>query len=496
MSGCDSIVQTTVSQYASIPTTAVNAIICPGDSYTLPDGTTVNAAGTYNTTLSAMNGCDSIVQTTVNQYASIPATAVSVSLCPGETHVLPNGQTVSTTGVYNVTLPAQNGCDSLVQTTVTILTSPVTSISVVLCPGESYTLQNGQVVDTAGVYDVKYNASNGCDSLLRTSLTYFAPIPPVEVQVGLCPGETHTLPNGQIVSAPGIYEVTLTAPNGCDFIVLTTVNGLMIPVNVVDVDLCPGETYTLPDGQTVDTAGTYDVTLTGTNGCDSIVRTMVEQLDAPMLISDYILCAGEVFILPGGTTTTTPGDYDFPFIGPNGCTGIHTYGIFFYPAIQVGNVEILAENGQGNGSISLGGVSGGAGGGYNYLWSNGATTPTIDSLTFGTYRVTITDQGGCTAIFEYIVQIVGLNDLSANMSLQISPNPFFTNLSIALEVENPGSNRFEIRLFDAFGRLCQTAALAPGTLLTLDTEYLPGGIYFVQLLENEKIVSGKRVVKQ
>src|SRR6185437_2380765 len=41
-------------------------------------------------------------------------------------------------------------------------------------------------------------------------------------------------------------------------------------------------------------------------------------------------------------------------------------------------------------------TAGGGTPGYNYAWSNAATTSTINGLTAGTYNVTVTDANGCT----------------------------------------------------------------------------------------------------
>ena len=51
-------------------------------------------------------------------------------------------------------------------------------------------------------------------------------------------------------------------------------------------------------------------------------------------------------------------------------------------------------NGGSDGSIITNTIGGT--GAYTYLWSNGATTSSITSLTSGTYTVTVTDQGGNT----------------------------------------------------------------------------------------------------
>ncbi|MFN8397566.1 MAG: M12 family metallo-peptidase [Bacteroidia bacterium] len=55
----------------------------------------------------------------------------------------------------------------------------------------------------------------------------------------------------------------------------------------------------------------------------------------------------------------------------------------------------VACNGGSTGSATAAPVGGG--GPYTYLWSTGATTPTINNLNAGTYTVTISDSWGCTA---------------------------------------------------------------------------------------------------
>ena len=57
--------------------------------------------------------------------------------------------------------------------------------------------------------------------------------------------------------------------------------------------------------------------------------------------------------------------------------------------------------GSGSGSITVN-VSGGSAP-YNYVWSNGGTTSTIDNLSAGSYSVTITDGSGCQVNGSYTV---------------------------------------------------------------------------------------------
>lgn len=58
-------------------------------------------------------------------------------------------------------------------------------------------------------------------------------------------------------------------------------------------------------------------------------------------------------------------------------------------------------NGKATGSVSVT-VSGGTPN-YTYLWNNTATTPDINSLSAGTYLLTITDNNGCTLQFTQVL---------------------------------------------------------------------------------------------
>ena len=65
-----------------------------------------------------------------------------------------------------------------------------------------------------------------------------------------------------------------------------------------------------------------------------------------------------------------------------------------------------SQCGLNNGSASV--VAAGGTAPYTYLWNNGATTATINSLAAGTYSVTVTDANGCTTSCTEVVQGVGV----------------------------------------------------------------------------------------
>ena len=66
------------------------------------------------------------------------------------------------------------------------------------------------------------------------------------------------------------------------------------------------------------------------------------------------------------------------------------------PIIITPTVINASDEMTADGSISLE-VIGGTGP-YTYMWSNGATTSTVENLPFGTYSVKVTDANGCICL--------------------------------------------------------------------------------------------------
>ena len=129
-----------ITQPASI-IVSQNPNICFGSTYTLPSGIIVNTAGTYSDTLTSSTGCDSVFTTnlTVNPIASF---AQSQNICFGNSYTLPSGTVVSAAGTYNDTIMSIAGCDSIVTTNLTITPKPnvTTSPDIILAANSSTTL--------------------------------------------------------------------------------------------------------------------------------------------------------------------------------------------------------------------------------------------------------------------------------------------------------------------------------------------------------------------
>ncbi|MFM7079326.1 MAG: hypothetical protein ACKOYC_06000, partial [Bacteroidota bacterium] len=185
-----------------------------------------------------------------------------------------------------------------------------------------------------------------------------------------------TTPN-PIVGA-GCYVLTVTNPsNGCSATDTVCVNAdVQVPTITVSSNspascfaACNGAavvtasglsapfTYAWSNGSAVPNptglcAGTYTVTVTGTNGCTSNSSITIQQPSAALQIASS-------------------------------------------------SIQNASCNGSSNGNITVS-VSGGTSP-YSYQWSNGSTTATSGSVSVGSYQVTVTDANGCVANSNTII---------------------------------------------------------------------------------------------
>lgn len=138
------------------------------------------------------------------------------------------------------------------------------------------------------------------------------------------------------------------------------------------------------------------------------------------------LCTYQWSTVPAQTGATAinllAGNYTVTVTDMNGCS-ISQQAIVAQASIIniAANVTQIGCSGQSNGSIVLN-VNGGATP-YSYLWSNGATTSNVSSLTAGTYTVTVSDSSGCYQNQSYIIlQPQPVMQITVNVS-----NPILCN---------------------------------------------------------------------
>jgi hypothetical protein len=151
-----------------VPTTTnTTAATCQGDSLFV-GGAYQTTAGVYTDSLSTVSGCDSIVNTTLS-FTAPTTTNTMLNACAGDS-IFVGGALQTIDGIYTDTLANMTGCDSIVSTDLTFLAPFSTNVLVNLCAGDSV-LVNGNYETTAGSYPILLSSVDGCDSTVTTVIT-------------------------------------------------------------------------------------------------------------------------------------------------------------------------------------------------------------------------------------------------------------------------------------------------------------------------------------
>ncbi len=396
----------------------------------------VNTPGIYEITVTDVNNCTSFGQIevleniftideviTANTSCATPNGSIDVTVSPSGTYtfIWSNGATSEditslSVGDYMVTVSDGNGCSSIetfmvanntttptIQSTVTPSTCglPNGSIDLTITPSASYTFiwSNGATTEdlsnlAVGMYSVTVTNQEGCSALSTFEIinnnTSFS------------------------VTAITTANTSCTSPNGS-----------------IDITVNPSGTYTFiwSNGATSEditslSGGDYVVTVSDGNGCSSVETFMVANNTITPTIQSTVTPATcgmsngsiDLTIIPSGSYTivwsngaTTEdlanlvvGMYSVTVTNPEGCSASSTIEIinnntsFSVTAMTTTNTSCTTPNGSINVTVSPTGT-------YTFIWSNGATSEDITSLSGGDYLVTVSDGNGCSSLETFIV---------------------------------------------------------------------------------------------
>jgi len=413
---------------------------------------TFNTSGTYTITLYATNayGCNDTLPLTITVLQAGLLTQ-NVSICAGNTYTLPGGAVVAAAGTYNDTIG--NGlCDSIITTIVTLIPASTFSQNPLICVGCSFTLPSGNSVTTAGTYYDTLTATNGCDSVITTNLSVVTSFTSSQ-NPSICSGDSFTLPDGTFTTIAGTYIDTIPSVGGCDSIITTTISSIAPSTSSVNPILCIGNSYTLPSGNSVTTAGTYYDTLIAKNGCDSIITTTLVYNPNSTSAASPVICAGQSYTLPSGNSITTAGTYYDTIIAKNGCNSIvtTTLTVNTSPVVTISSDITITEGDN----TTLNATGGGT---YNWYPTNGLNDSTSASviakpLQTTTYCVEVTNSNGCkdTACVTVTVEIKCAIEANLGIPNAFSPNNDAVNDEFCLQGWDDCIQMFKITIFDRWG---------------------------------------------
>ncbi len=311
--GCDSIVNLDLTVLLPKDST-LSEILCFGETWTVGNNT-YDQSGSYVDTLTAFNTCDSIVSLNLTILPEIDTSLVGV-ICEGEIYTSA-GIDYNMSGLYQDTITAFNGCDSIVVLDLTVLTHTIIDLDSTLCFGSSL-MVGSSTYDQTGNYVDTLMRFNGCDSIVRLNLVILSQVENILTET-ICNGDVWRIGNIDY-TATGNHRDTLTGFNGCDSIVDLTLT--VLPLNTTDLNevVCYGETWTVGNN-TYDQSGSYVDTLAAFNTCDSIVSlnlTILPEIDTSLV---GVICEGDVYRM-GGNDYTMSGIYRDTVSAFNSCDSI------------------------------------------------------------------------------------------------------------------------------------------------------------------------------
>ncbi len=275
---------------------------------------------------------------------------------------------------------------------------------------------------------------------------------------------------------PGYYEVTVTDANGCTATIgseLVGANVLFITANVTDASNCiapdgaiditatggvGGYAYIWSNGESTEdiTAlypGTYTVTVSDIDGCETMATHVVGASDGPQPTSIETSPAS-CGLEDGSVTVSIPNEDNYTFDWSHGAVGstINNMGAGTYVVtitditaidchLNVLEVEVEETNnlslnitvlnstcGNADG-VAIGSVIGGSGS-YTYNWNGLTSTSMITGLPSGTYQVTATDNvTGCQVIGSFTI----MDEISYATTILINNSPIVVSCVDAMD---------------------------------------------------------------
>lgn len=191
-----------------------------------------------------------------------------------------NGQFYTSSGFYQTSVPSSTGCDSIIGLNLTINTNTFATQVETACSSYTWPL-NGQTYTTSGIQNTTIPNSAGCDSIISLALTITGPFYGND-DITAC--NQYTWPvNGITYNGTTSVVDTISSSTSCDSIITLNLTIVGPTFSTQTVSSC-GDYYWPVDSMTYSTSGMFDVTLTNSIGCDSII-TLDLTISAPLDLS-------------------------------------------------------------------------------------------------------------------------------------------------------------------------------------------------------------------
>ncbi len=475
-------------------------------------------SGDYAITVSDANACTQKGMVEIGGTGTAKIFEFPV-ICAGQAH-LRGGQSFTQEGLYSVSVTAPNGCDSIVDFYLnvveganylfnvanTAITCDNITTEVCAASGASaYTWSfNGALlndtthclpVTQGGNYAASVTANeNGKTCVFNKTFTVEEHLNPPLVTMsstarilGICyQGQL------QVVFKTASIEPNLSYAWYFNNDVLSTADSLV-------VEAVSGQALT-----------GYYLIVTDAFGCKNTLTNFnytISQPTTPLIygVEQRTQCNGTIeatLQYLGGTDPTTitwssgavgnpvvlvPGFNAIQLTDAAGCTASVFVIIEEFSIEAAAQPASTASTPNGTASVE---VKGAANSPVAYIWNNGGTSAELTGLLPGNYCVTVTESGGCTRTACATVEASSstTQPFSQNNSLSLTPNPVSPGNSVFAEALKQGGTW---NLIAPTGQICSEIILPQGQTTVPIPENLPNGIYLAMFRTDKFILTNK-----
>jgi uncharacterized delta-60 repeat protein len=331
------------------------------------------------------------------------------------------------------------------------------------------------------------------------------------------------------------YIVAITNANGCTDLDTVVVTVVPLPSPSITpsgaTSFCTGGSVTLTSGLassylwstsindtlpsiTVSVSGTYSVTVTNGNGCSSTATQTVTVFGLPPIdagpndstclsTNASLLATGGISYVWSPAGSLSDPNIANPIAGPTSTTTYTVVGTATGGCTNVDSVMITVLGNPGLPSVtevldSL--ICSPSYTAYQWYFNGvaipGATSQNYNFTANGNYYVEVFNALGCSTVSAvFAVNDVGVSEYEKAILLSIYPNP--TSNDLTMDYLLPKPENVKINLMNIAGQIIyaeQINALAGKNKTTISLTEQAAGIYYLQIITNENIVT-KKVVK-
>lgn len=410
------------------------------------------------------------VSITVNQPDFV---TLSTTICQGDSVFL-QGYYQHTSGIYYDTIPNTYGCDSVIETTLTVNPVFFTQNTSNICQGDSI-FAEGAWQNITGLYYDTLSSVLGCDSVIELNLTV-NPVFFTQNSMNICQGDS-IYAEGAWQNTTGLYYDTLSSVLGCDSVIELnlTVNPLLTPSITISASadsICTGETVTFTSMVANEgTSPVYDWQLNG-----SSVGNGATYSTSGLNDGDTVFC-----ILTSSNACV---------VSANVNSDTLTFTVMDVPVADfIYSVSQLTVNFTDNSTDAI-----------SYSWNFGdGNTSSVQSPVHtysadGTYSVTLTVTNDCGSDdISYDVTVVGVGIVSDLLAgIEMYPNP--TTGILTIELHDNGIDKIEV--YDVLGKCHMVKKDMVSQKISLDMSTFTEGVYFVKLYYGQNSLVNKVIIKR